>query len=221
VSSGGNGGADGWGTVRLCCVTARYFTRGEHVATGESRKKELRMLFMRCGIAGDTYYADMSDAVFAEVMRNFGLDHNDPLYRAYAGQRAAGAEEFARAVSDELQSVVSPEELHLLALAHNFDSGMWLPCELVAHPCCDAATALLLYWSLQPDYIYTRYGSPAEVPADDFLAGAARVLHSIEERIQAGTFAAVLPRPDLGDFGQGGHNYAFPPLSGIPAALRI
>ena len=194
---------------------------GKDVATGEGRKQELRALLTRCGIAGDTYYADMSDAMFAEVMRNFGFDQNDPLYRTYAEQRAAGAEEFARKVSGELQAVVSSEELHLLALAHDFDSGMWLPGELVAHPCCDAATALLLYWSLQPDYIYTRYGSPAKVPADDFLAGAARVLRSIEERMGAGTFAAVLPRPDLGDFGQGGHDYAFPPLSGIPAALRI
>ena len=63
-----------------------------------------------------------------------------------------------------LSSAADPEELHYFAASWNWDAGTVEPLwPVVRNPACQRATALLLFWSAQPED-YRRYGSVDEVP---------------------------------------------------------
>jgi hypothetical protein len=63
------------------------------------------------------------------------------------------------------------------------------PEEILGNPACEAATALLIYWSCGPEF-YLQYANREEVP--DYLVDGYDLLTTIEARYVAGEFLAGL-----------------------------
>lgn len=93
------------------------------------------------------------------------------------------------------------EDLHWLMENHNYDDGMWLPPRVVEHPACDMATALLVYYAIDPAYIYDRYATLEEGLEDDdyLLVDFIRLMQLIEAKALSSGFLRRLPPPDLSD----------------------
>ncbi|QXH49076.1 DUF4274 domain-containing protein [Pseudomonas fakonensis] len=78
------------------------------------------------------------------------------------------SEQFYKAPQDLVcvADLQSKEELHYLAAHLNWDDGLLAPRAILAHPLCDAGTALLLYW-----YGQGWWQAGAESDATAFYAG--------------------------------------------------
>ena len=87
-------------------------------------------------------------------------------------------------------SVESSAELHQVVLWFNYD-GFEIRelAEIIDHPHCSAGTALLIYWGLQPDYIYRQIEKKKTLPPD--LQGRLPFLKELERRIFEGVFGGT------------------------------
>jgi Domain of unknown function (DUF4274) len=102
----------------------------------------------------------------------------DEDWRRFGAEVDAETVAFCRNNSDA-------EELHAFVANWNWDKGEWGPEEVAGNPACEAATALLIYWSCGPEF-YLQYANREEVP--DFLVDGFDLLTAIEARYVAGEF---------------------------------
>ena len=103
---------------------------------------------------------------------------NDEDWRRFGAEVDAETVAFCRNNSDA-------EELHAFVENWNWDKGEWGPAEVAGNPACEAATALLIYWSCGPEF-YLQYANREEVP--DFLVDGFDLLTVIEARYVAGAY---------------------------------
>lgn len=82
-----------------------------------------------------------------------------------------------------------PEELHAFVRAWNWDKGVWAIAEIIRNPTCEAATALMAYWTAGPEW----YLSCADRDSVTELGGeyleVFDLIMEIEARYVAGDFA--------------------------------
>jgi len=145
----------------------------------EQRKNELDILAQQANCAGDKLYFNMKQEVFNDSMSGHEDAEN---YKAYCHQREIGFEEYQAHIAQKISAITTAEELHYLAVDHNFDSGTWLLQNIVLNPACDIITAKMLYWLSQPYWYYDNYGSPSKYPEDEFSFATANFLTKMEER---------------------------------------
>lgn len=86
-----------------------------------------------------------------------------------------------------LDNIADPLELHLFASNWNCDQGVDPLLSIVRHECCDAGTALWLYWDNDPyfylsDPILTQEG-------DGETKQMVQLLRGVEERFLSDNFA--------------------------------
>ena len=61
--------------------------------------------------------------------------------------------------------IETPAQLHYLANIYNWDDGAEVLDWIISSPRCDKGTALLLFWSAEPDY-YTKFDNKSEADSD-------------------------------------------------------
>lgn len=182
-------------------------------------EQDLLRLALKGKCAGDRYYYNMEQAVFDSAMEG---DEEEDFYHFHVRQRSIGVEAFRQEVAEEIRTL-SGDQLHTIVQHHNYDSGLWLLAQIVAHPACEFATALCIYWANQPCDYYARYGNFDRACEDvDALSHANGVLlKQIEHRTRLGTFAQALAVPDVSGFLDCRPDYSVKPLSDMPVALRV
>jgi hypothetical protein len=99
-----------------------------------------------------------------------------------------GAEVKAEAI-EFCRSTINAEELHAFVATWNWDQGEWGPRAILDNPACEAATALLIYWSCAPEF-YLQFASRADVP--DHAEDVFDLLTEVEARYVAGEFRTGL-----------------------------
>jgi len=188
-----------------------------------SEADALMLLALKGKCAGDTYYFNMDQPTFDEVMRG---NENEDFYRFYTKQRAIGVEALKAETVREL-AACSGEELHEIVQCHNYDSGKWLIMQIISHQKCEFATALTIYWANQAYYHYTQYESLEEASQDpkNFSRESAMFLNKIEKRAKLKEFSQTLPIPDRSDlshfFDGKKPDYTKKPWNKIPVELQI
>jgi hypothetical protein len=82
-----------------------------------------------------------------------------------------------------------PEELHAFVRAWNWDKGFWAIAEIIRNPACEAATALMAYWTAGPEW-YLPYADRDAVAAlgSEYLEGF-DLITEIETRYVVGDFS--------------------------------
>ena len=93
---------------------------------------------------------------------------------------------------------MGPYELHRFADGYNWDDGEKKLFDVVRHPSCDRATALLVYWLSEPGE-HTEYPKPTDAPKD--ARKMVELLREIEKKMAAGGFKSELIPFDLRDVG--------------------
>ncbi|MBE3026924.1 DUF4274 domain-containing protein [Janthinobacterium sp. BJB1] len=186
---------------------------------GSDAEQDILILALKGKCAGDSYYHDMSQSVFDSAMEG---NEEDDFYHFYARQRAIGMQAFKKEVENDL-SALSGCQLHAIVQHHNYDSGIWLLTQIIAHPNCEFATALCIYWANQPGDHYARYET-LDLACKDVNAlshAHAVLLSKIECKTKLGTFAQTLPVPDVACFLDRKPDYSVKPLINIPIELRV
>lgn len=89
----------------------------------------------------------------------------------WAGRR----EEFLRETTD-------PNELHAFAHIWNWDNGTESLRTLVGHPCCDLGTAMMVFWSAEPE-VFLLEKEYLEANGEEV-----RLLRTIQDRVEAGSY---------------------------------
>lgn len=114
------------------------------------------------------------------------------------GDAAAGATDadLESAFETLFGQIESAEELHHLAANVNWDGGLDLLRRIVAHPLCDAGTALMLFWLGAPGYVYS--DRAAIDPLPDHAENLA-FLREIERKYVEDGFASRTIRVDPRD----------------------
>lgn len=95
--------------------------------------------------------------------------------------------------------------------------------QIVAHPRCELATALVIYWANQPTYLYTQYQTLdlACQDTDGLFHARAELLNQIEHKTKRDAFAQNLPVPYVGCFLDDQPDYSAKPFANIPTKLHI
>ncbi|MFJ6328028.1 MULTISPECIES: DUF4274 domain-containing protein [unclassified Rhizobium] len=187
--------------------------------SGAAAEQVLPTLILKCKCAGDTYYHDMDQSIFDNAMKG---EEGEAFYRFYVRQRKIGIQAFKSEVVEDLAKL-SGAALYAIIEQHNYDSGTWFLTQIVAHPQCEFATALVIYWANQPAYVYERYGTIdlACQDTDSFLHARAELLDQIERKTKQDAFAHNLPIPHVGCFLDGQPDYSTKPFANMPSKLRV
>lgn len=109
---------------------------------------------------------------------------------------------------------MGPYELHRVVDEYNWDDGAKKLTDVVRHPSCDKATALLVYWLSEPAE-YTQYAKPADAPKGE--RKMLELLREIEKKMASGGFGTELIPFDVSDVG--GTDLSDDD-AGIPAIMR-
>jgi len=106
-----------------------------------------------------------------------------------------------RETKEFLSSTTNPEELHLFAQMWNWDCGVEEMLQLIMNPCCDAGTALLVFWYGGAESFYLHYRTLQDCRARGEERDTFRLLLQIERRFTKGQFAtsrmAFDPKPHM------------------------
>lgn len=84
----------------------------------DERKKALEDLAFKASIAGNEDCVSMSEEAFAE---EFEEEKDTIIYHEFIKQRKNGFENYASLISEEIEVISSPEELHFMACLHNYE----------------------------------------------------------------------------------------------------
>lgn len=120
------------------------------------RMRELDLLLERASAVRDEYYFDMDQEEFDDEMEG---SEDEEFYQACLRQREIGPEAFEAEIAEEFAEISSAEELHYLVSDYNYDDGTFTIEQVVLHPACDAITAKMVYWLLDPTFAYTDQNS--------------------------------------------------------------
>lgn len=93
---------------------------------------------------------------------------------------------------------MDPYELHLFAQDHNWDDGVGKLFDVIRHPRCDLATALLVYWNGLPEEL-AGWRTATEAPRAE--RRTVELLREIEDRVARGAYRTRLIPFDVHDVG--------------------
>lgn len=86
-----------------------------------------------------------------------------------------------------VRAIETAEELHQVALWYNYDGFEVSELrEIIDHPLCAKGTALMIYWGLQPYYLYRQQEKKKTLPPE--LQKTLPLLKNIERRVFEGLF---------------------------------
>jgi hypothetical protein len=181
----------------------------------------LTQLAVKGTCAGDTYYFNLDQATFDRVME--GSEEED-FYRIHVRRRTLGVEAFKAETAREL-AALSGAQLDQLVRQNIHGHGAWLLMQILAHPQCEFATALRIYWALLPNYQHAQYDSLEAAIEQNKGSVTIQLLIQIEQQTRLGNFARTLPAPDrdtLNDLlEENPPDYAKDRYAKIPPELRI
>lgn len=123
----------------------------------DARKEILNDLVFKASVAGNKDIFDMSEQEFSEEIKQ---DEEWIVYKEFSKQRKIGFENYANQIKQEIQEILSSEELHFMADIHNYDDGTFLLEQIIENPNCAIETAQMIYWLSSPDYYYDKFGGP-------------------------------------------------------------
>lgn len=117
-------------------------------------------------------------------------------------------------------SLESAEELHYCAWNYNWDDGLAMLWQIIAHPLCDWGTALLIYWRADPGWLHDPRPSRTAALLEE--TGVHALLREIEAKLLRGHFTPTIAFDPTNDAGQNlVLEYDGPPAPAtVPAPLR-
>lgn len=183
----------------------------------KEREQQLQILLEKTAGTDDSYYVEISEEMFLKASKRWPEEDIEEMHCI----REIGLPAYAQECVSLIAALDDSEDLHWLKKNHNYDDGMWLPTRVIEHPACDMATALLVYYAIDPAYIYDRYATLEEGLEDDdyLLVDSIRLMQLIEAKALSNGFLRRLSPPDLSDFIDEGADFSCVPLTRIPDVL--